>query len=105
MERTSTDGRVGVAAGVAEQRSRAVGRIAEAGCVAEERIKTNRRIIRACSEAKERISTLDRILAGIASVRCWGNRSRLRRKPKAGQRQRDEKKTEPQRRSVGRISD
>src|SRR5437660_539929 len=62
IERTSTDGRVGVATGVAEKRRRpvggvvagggvaierlrTVGRIAEAGCVAEKRIKTGCRVI------------------------------------------------------------
>jgi len=78
------------------------GRAVLGGCVAIERLVTSGRVFEAGGEAKERIITLSRVTAGIASVRCWGNRLRWRRQREASKRERDEKESEPQRRTVNR---
>ncbi len=59
----------------------------EAVCVAIERIKTDGRVEAAGCEVEERIVTLSGVLICIASVRCWDNRLRCGRKPKAGERE------------------
>src|SRR5262245_48104055 len=63
------------------------GRVVAARCVVVERVKTDCRVQDATCEAKERIFTLDGVeaQAGILT-----NRSRLRRKGKAGEDERDE---------------
>src|SRR5438270_8408087 len=114
------DGRVGVACCVAKERINPVGRVGEAGCVeyerlktdgrvvvagrvAIERVKTDGRVVEAHCEAKERTITLSGVAARIASVRCWGNRSRRRRKRKAGDSKWNEQKRKPHRRQVYRM--
>jgi hypothetical protein len=72
----------------------------------KERIKTQARIVDTGCEAEERILTLSRVAAGIASVRRRADPEsvRGRRKPKAGERERDQNETATPRRTPNRIS-
>src|SRR5207245_1878239 len=122
QHRVTTNGRVGEPVRVAIERTKTVGRI-EAGCVVKkrertssrsfraggktmERHKTNRRVVEAdcCIEAEERLITLSGVLVGIASVRCWVNRSSRRGKRQPCEGEGDEKKPLEQRRPANRIS-
>jgi hypothetical protein len=55
---------------------------------------------KSAGEALECVLTLGRVGVGIASVRCWANRLHDRRKRKAAERERNEKKTAPKRRAA-----
>ena len=65
-----------------------------------ERIPAVRRVVPAGGETEKGVSTLSSVVIGIASVWCRTNRSSRRRKRKAGEGGRDEKKAAPQRRAV-----
>jgi len=60
-----------------------------------ERLITQGRIPDTGGTAKESVRALGRVAAPIASIRCWANRLRHRRKRKAGERDRDERETAP----------
>jgi hypothetical protein len=91
--------------------------IETAGCIAAERLvtssrvmlprrgsrqggKTIGRVVDSGCKAEEGISSLSRVGARIAAVRSRDNRSHCGRKPNADEYERDEKKSEPQRRPV-----
>jgi len=80
---------------VAKERVKTVGRVEVAGCVGIERVITVGRVLDAGCEAEERTFTLSCVFVDIASVRCWANRSRRRRKRKPSERECDESKTAP----------
>src|SRR5207245_10499402 len=92
-----TIGRVKAVGSVALERTIAVGRVLDAGCVAKERIKTHCRVRAAALHAEERTVTLSGVFVAQASIRCPSAR-RIR---KQGPHERDEKKTEWQRRPAG----
>ncbi len=73
-------------------------------CVVKERVKTVGCVEDTGRKAEEGLLSLSRILARVASVRGRENRSRYGRKPKAGEHERDEKQSAPQRRPANRIS-
>jgi hypothetical protein len=117
VERAKPGGRVLAAVGVVIKRLRTVGHAQAAGGVAKERLKTGRGVLIADSsviegliteggipdagcEAKKSVLALSGVAAGIAPVRCRGNRLNSRRKRKAAERERDEKETAPQRRAA-----
>jgi len=98
-----TDCRVGAAGCVAKERLKTAGRVVVAAGVVIERLKTNSRVLAAvvgryASKRKESIGALGGVAVGIASIGQWANRSHRRRKPKTGERQRDEQESESQRR-------
>src|SRR5207244_3504248 len=99
-ERLVTSGRVMLSCRVFRQGGKTIGRIVDSSCVAQERLKTNGVISDAACKAEEGISSLRRVEARIAAVRGRDNRSHCGRKPKADEYERDEKKSEPQRRPL-----
>src|SRR5467141_3916723 len=99
-QRGKTIGRVVESRCVRKKCSPTSGRVFEAGGVVKERVKTNGRIRGAACKAEEGIRSLSRVKARIAAVRGRDNRSHYGRKPKADEYERDEKKSEPQRRPV-----
>jgi len=68
-----------------QQRAGAGRRVEVAVCIAKERVETERRIIDAGGNANERVITLGGVVVRQATVLT--NRSRLRRKRKAGERE------------------
>jgi hypothetical protein len=90
-----TGGRVIDSGGVAKERLKSAGRVIVPRGIAKERLITKGRVMDAAGQALERILTLGRVAAGIAAVRCWANPESIwgRRKPKANERDRNEKKT------------
>src|SRR5260370_1158615 len=92
-----------IAAGAAaSERYKPVAPVVVAGGVAIERLITQGGVVDAAAEALESIVTLRGVAAGIASVRCRVNPEsfRGRPKPEAGECDRDEKETAPQRRAA-----
>src|SRR5689334_7910203 len=103
-ERRVTNGRVMLSRRGFRQGDKTVGRVVNSGCVVEERLKTNGVVCDAGCKAEEGISSLSRVEARIAAVRGRNNRSHCGRKPKADEYERNEKKSEPQRRPIDRFS-
>src|SRR5439155_9154232 len=99
VERSITSGCVAAADCVESERGGTVGRVVAAGRVEIERTSTNSRVVEAGCVVKERVVTQERVL--VEDVAAFlANRSRFRRKPKAGEGKRDEKESKPQRRPV-----
>ncbi len=103
-ERRRTDGHVLLAAGVEKERVRTNRCITGTVGVGKERIKADGRVVAADCEAEEGISTLSSVGVGITSVRWWTDGLDCLRKSKAGEHERDEQETAPQRRPINRIS-
>ena len=97
-ECTITDSRVLAAGGIEAEGIKTHPGVAIADCIARERISANGRIPDTVCEAKESVLPLGRVIARIGSVRCRDNALRGLRKRKPCERERDEKKTAPQRR-------
>jgi hypothetical protein len=85
----------------ARERVSTYGRAAPHIIAPTERVETDRRVVESGREGEECIFALSSVAAGIASVRCRRHRTSGKRKRKAGERQRDDKKT----RSLGRPAD
>ena len=87
-----------VVCGVEKERPRAGSGVEAARRVAKERIPTNCRVGNASGKTLKGLGSFCSSEVGIASVRCRTDRMRSRQKRKAGEHERNEKESKPQRR-------